>query len=347
MATKKKTGKKKTEKKRKRKPARSVNRKNLKRELIKSAVALTVLLLLVVVAGVLARHYLIRKQPVQVVGKPAVHRPVVVPVKKAKVHKAPVYKKPDHLPPRFEIYPKKEIPSPRPVVPPRPPLPEKLPKVAIIIDDLGYDTTIADKFAQLDAVLTFSILPYSPYQKKIAGKARARGFDVMLHLPMEPEEYPRIDPGPGALLTTMSPDELIRQLKADLDCIPHIRGVNNHMGSRLTADSDRMNQVFSVLKQRGLFFIDSRTTAGTRSDQSARLFKMPFAQRDVFLDHVNDPDHVRRQIRKLIRFAQIHGEAIGIGHPHPVTYDVLRELLPRLKQKVVLVPASRIVHIAG
>ena len=224
-------------------------------------------------------------------------------------------------------------------------MPKNLPKVSIIIDDLGYDSAIADKFIGLDARLTFSILPFSPFQKKIAGKARKNGIDVLLHLPMEPLEYPRIDPGPGALLTAMTPDELIRQLNADLDSLPYVTGVNNHMGSKMTAESDRMNQVFSVLKQRKLFFIDSRTTAETQSGQSARLFKVPYAQRDVFLDHVPKAEYIHSQMAKLIRYAETHGEAIGIGHPHAVTYEVLRELLPGLKSKVELVSASRVVRV--
>ncbi|MCK7503137.1 MAG: divergent polysaccharide deacetylase family protein [Desulfobacterales bacterium] len=151
----------------------------------------------------------------------------------------------------------------------------------------------------------------------------------MLHLPMEPVEYPEINPGPGTLLAAMPPDELLRVLEEDLRAVPHIRGVNNHMGSRLTARSEQLYQVFSVLKRRGLYFVDSRTTDETVCRPSARLFELPFAQRDVFLDHVHEPAAIRRQLRELVRIARLKGEAVAIGHPHPTTLAVLREEAPR------------------
>jgi hypothetical protein len=164
---------------------------------------------------------------------------------------------------------------------------------------------------------------------------------------MEPEEYPRVDPGPGTLLTTMSPDQLISQLQKNLDTLPSIKGVNNHMGSRLTAESSQLYQIFSILKKRGLFFVDSRTTAKTLCKPSARMFKIPFAQRDVFIDHHPKPEFIRKQINMLIEIANRHGEALGIAHPHMTTYKVLKEILPDLRQKVQLVPASAIVHVIG
>jgi len=108
-----------------------------------------------------------------------------------------------------------------------------------------------------------------------------------------------------------------------------------------------MYQIFSVLKKKGLFFIDSRTTAQTLCKPSARLFQIPFAQRDVFLDHRQDPAFIRRQLKELVRIAQQHGQAIGIGHPHTITYDILREMLPDLQKKVLLVPASKLVRPVG
>ena len=108
----------------------------------------------------------------------------------------------------------------------------------------------------------------------------------MLHLPMEPSEYPMVNPGPGALLSSMSADELIAQLKKDLQSVSSIKGVNNHMGSKMTQHSAQMYQIFSILKKEGLYFIDSRTTSKTLCKPSARLLQVPFAERDVFLDHI-------------------------------------------------------------
>jgi hypothetical protein len=219
--------------------------------------------------------------------------------------------------------------------------------VALIIDDLGYDKKIAQKFAQLNVTLTFSILPHSPFQQPIARLARSKGLEIMIHMPMEPVEYPQVDPGPGTLLTSMSPDELIDQLDQNLDTLPGAKGVNNHMGSRMTSESSQMYQIFSVLKKRGLYFIDSRTTAESLCEPSARLFQIPFAQRDVFIDHLLEPDFIRKQIKELIRIAKKNGEAVGIMHPHSMTIKVLQEMMPELKKQVHLVPASTVVHPVG
>jgi hypothetical protein len=294
---------------------------NLKTHLKRTFAGLFVLIILVVAAGVITHYLILRKQPVQPVG----------------IH-------PSVWPPQFEIYPEEIVIPPKPTPIPLPGLPGELPKVAIIIDDIGFDLKTANKFLQLDADLTFSLLPHTPAQKNFARKVSKKGLDVMLHLPMEPHEYPQVNPGPGALLTSMSPDELINQLKKNLDAVPGIKGVNNHMGSKMTTVSSQIYQIFSVLKQRELFFIDSLTTLNSLCKPSARLFQIPFAQRDVFIDHIVDPDFIRRQINQLIQIAHNRGEAVGIAHPHIETYTVLREMLPDLQKKVRIVPASQIVH---
>lgn len=263
----------------------------------------------------------------------------------AVVQKAPIYQEPEITPPKFEIFPEEELPYQPPIS--TPPEIKELPRVAIIIDDLGYNRKTAQKFLELDAVLTFSILPYSPFTKKIAKAAYDKGMDVMLHLPMEPIEYPAINPGPGVLLMSMSPDELIRQLNRDLDAVPEIKGVSSHMGSKMTAESDQMYQIFSVLKNRGLFFIDSRSTAHTVGRPSARLFKIPFAQRDVFIDHKPNANFIRRQLKTLVRIAQKRGQAVGIAHPSKTTLKILRQELPELQKQVELVPVSQLVKIIG
>ncbi|MFP4346971.1 MAG: divergent polysaccharide deacetylase family protein [Thermodesulfobacteriota bacterium] len=224
---------------------------------------------------------------------------------------------------------------------------EGIPRVAIIIDDVGYDRTIAENLLSLDAALTFSVLPHSPHRKVLISKIASQGRELMLHLPMEPIEYPKVDPGPDALITRMDPDRLLDRLEAHLNDMPEAAGVNNHMGSRMTARFPDMYRIFSVLKERRLFFIDSYTTPDSACLPSARLMRIPFARRDVFLDHSQDPADVRSQINRLIRLAEIYGEAVAIGHPHPVTYAVLKRELPRLLQRVEIVPASHLVHTVG
>jgi len=317
--------KRKIKKKRAKKKARK--KTSLTHSLSKLFSGFAILIALIFLAGFLAHHFMLRKEPV----KP------VQPEQKAPITQAPT----------FEIYPEKDIPPDKPALKPKTGISNELPKVAIIIDDLGYDRFIAKKFLALDGVFTFSVLPHSPFTKKIAKEAEAKGYDIMLHLPMEPIEYPAVNPGPGALLTSMSPDELIEQLKKDLDDVPAIKGVNNHMGSKMTAVSTQMYQIFSILKKRNLFFIDSRSTAKTVCKPSARLLKIPFAQRDIFIDHIPDPEFIRKQLRQLVRVAKRKGMAVGIAHPHKMTYTILRQELPDLKKKVRLVPASRIVHVSG
>ena len=281
--------------------------------------------------------------------------PVLSPPKKTVPLKIAKFEKPD-----FEIFPTEPILSRRAAATPAPdkktPLPESRkippatkndvrPMVVIIIDDFGYDMELAEKFLALDPALTCAVLPNSVYDQKIAALARKQGHELMLHQPMEPGEYPLVDPGPGALLTSMTPDQRIAQLNANIDRIPGICGINNHMGSKTTTLSDEMNQIFTVLKKRGLFFVDSRTTAASQCLSSARLFKVPFAERDVFLDHVRKESEIRTQIDQLVNIAEVHGRALGIGHPYEVTYEVLKKAMPELKKRVRLVPASAIVEV--
>lgn len=306
---------------------------------------------LVVMAGLLAgvvlfvaqQRYFTKKTHVKPV------HPVVRPLYPARVKPAPKTElKPKPAPkpvaiPAYEIYPPEPIPPP----PPKPVVKKGKPRVAIIIDDIGYKKGLAEKFMHLDVVFAYSILPDSPFHRELAGMAHKMGYPVMLHLPMEPMEYPTINPGPGALLCEMTPDQRIRMLRKDLAAVPYISGVNNHMGSRMTANSDDMNQILSILKLQGLFFIDSRTTAASVVRSSARLFHVPFAQRDVFLDNVLTSAAIEKQIRELVRIAEKNGEAIGIGHPHEETYEAIRKALPEIREKVRLVPVSDLVSVIG
>ena len=313
-------------KKKRRRPKKPIKRAAKgsiqKTYLLKAFIGLGILVLLVVIAGVLTHHLISKRYTVLSTTKPRFTKT-----------------------PKFEIYPKNEIPPHKPIPKNKPAVPIKLPQIAIIIDDIGYDKNIAQKFLDLDAVLTFSILPHSTHDKRIARIANSKGFDVMLHLPMEPNEYPLINPGPGVLLTSMSPDQLINQLNEDLDAVPFVKGVNNHMGSKMTTNAPQLYQIFSILKKRKLYFIDSRTTVDTLCRPSAQLLHVPFGQKDVFIDHIPEPDFIREQIHRLIKIAGSHGEAIGIAHPHTATYEVLREMLPEVKEKAILVRASDIVHI--
>jgi polysaccharide deacetylase 2 family uncharacterized protein YibQ len=217
-----------------------------------------------------------------------------------------------------------------------------LPRLAVIIDDLGYDRDAAALFGEIHLPLTMSILPATPYAKAIAQAARKKGCEIMLHLPMEPKNYPRLRPGPGALLTKMDAQEIRETIQRHLEEIPGIDGVNNHMGSCFTERSDKMKIVLTELKERRLFFVDSRTTRETVGYRLGRQLGVPVAQRSVFLDNNLSRKAIRFQMERLLRIARQEGYAVGIGHPHPDTFEVLRDYADRLKDEVEVVPASKL-----
>ena len=318
---------------------------------IKIAVALALLVGIVVGAGLALQRYL----PPAPDTTPALDRPKTPlaakktpPPTKHRKAAAPSKAAPTRVkPPVYEIYPANENVN-RSRTPIRPDIPiSGLPRVAIIIDDIGYDRGLARKFMAFDVPLTFSVLPDSPFGDILVKEIKAQGLELMLHQPMEPREYPKVNPGPGALLSTMTADELIAQLERNLDRLPGVRGVNNHMGSQLTTESSRMYQVFSVIKKRKLYFVDSRSTADTICRPSAHMFQVPFAERDIFLDHFQEAQFIRKQFRLLAKEARKHGQAIAIAHPHRLTVQIFKEMLPELQKQVQLVPASEIVHLIG
>jgi hypothetical protein len=335
---------------RKKKPAPARRRRKTakkpppRQNLIKIGIGLALLVGIVCGAGALLWHYAPppASHPLPTAGPQA---PAAKPKTPRVARTAPKPPPPKPDKPVYEVFPRKEIARKAPQRPPVPVPRDGRPRVAIIIDDIGYDRQLLRQLLALDVPLTFAVLPRSPFYRSAVKAIRARGREIMLHQPMEPEEYPQVDPGPGALLAAMSPDDLIAQLNRNLDALPGVKGVNNHMGSRLTAESTRMYQVFSVLKERRLFFVDSRSTVATVCRPSARMFQVPFAERDIFLDHFQDAGFVRKQFKALIREAEKHGQAVAIGHPYPVTVDIFREVLPALKKRVTLVSASKIVRV--
>lgn len=216
------------------------------------------------------------------------------------------------------------------------------PCIAIVVDDLGVDRRVAEELLSLDAPLTFSILPMQPYSRRIAKTAHARGREVILHLPLEPRGFPLKDPGEGALFVAMSDRELKRQLRKDLDAVPYIAGVNNHMGSRFMEHDAKVRLVLEELKGRGLFFLDSRTTSNSTGCRIARSLALRTGERDVFLDNETGVKDITAQVEQLVRIARKDGTAIGICHPYPATVTVLTTMIPRIKaQGIDIVPLSQ------
>ena len=219
------------------------------------------------------------------------------------------------------------------------------PRIAIVIDDLGGENKISQELLRWDLPITFSILPFMTYSKTLAEEAYRKGKEVILHLPMEPRGYPQTRPGEGVLLEEMDETRLLRQLSRDIEAVPHIKGVSNHMGSRLMEDPEKIRIVFSELKRRGLFFLDSRTTPQTVGLEVAQSVGLKAMERSLFIDHSSDEDEIKQKLDRLIQFSLSTGKAVGIGHPHPSTLKSLKEMIPRIKEKgIEIVPLSAVME---
>lgn len=218
------------------------------------------------------------------------------------------------------------------------------PKLAIILDDVGSDPSAVDQVFALHYPLTLSVLPLHQHSTAIADEAHRRGYQVMLHLPMESIGNEVSEP--RQLRLGMNSLQVSSDLGGMLSSVPYAVGVNNHQGSLATSNPALMAELMPLLRQRHLFFIDSRTTAATVAFDAAEHDGVPCAYRNVpFLDDVQEASAIRRQLELAIHGAKEKGEAIAIGHPHNETLQVLREMLPQVQaQGVQLVHASALVH---
>ncbi len=222
-------------------------------------------------------------------------------------------------------------------------------ELAIILDDLGHDRSAADSLLALPFPLTISVLPHLPLSAEVAEEAYRRGDQIMLHLPMEP--LSEGDASEGAtpeeieLRVGMNQGEVTSALDGMLATVPHAAGVNNHQGSRATADPALMKALMPALREHGLFFIDSRTTAMTVAYDNAERAGVRAASRKVFLDDTPTREAILAQLDLAARDALRDGSAIAIGHPHPATIAALSEGVPRLEARGIrLVFASDLVH---
>jgi polysaccharide deacetylase 2 family uncharacterized protein YibQ len=217
-------------------------------------------------------------------------------------------------------------------------------RLAIILDDLGYDRAAADALLALPFPLTVSVLPHLPLSTEVAEEAFRRGDQVLLHLPMEPL-VDGAKPEEQELRVGMNAAQVEDALAGMLETVPHVVGVNNHQGSRATADPALMQELMPALRQRGLFFIDSRTTAATVAYVAAEQSQVRAASRKVFLDDTPTREAILAQLELAARDAVRDGTAIAIGHPHPATIVALTEGVPRLEARGIrLVFASDVVQ---
>jgi polysaccharide deacetylase 2 family uncharacterized protein YibQ len=218
-------------------------------------------------------------------------------------------------------------------------------KVAIIIDDMGYNLDTIQEICSFQKPLTVSILPFSPFAQETALIAHQNNLEVMLHLPLESVNNNSENDITGLIHSSMSAEEIRRTLDTSLEQIPYIKGVNNHMGSRITSNEIFMNIILDTLKEQDLFFVDSRTTTRSIAYDAAQRMKIPSAYRHVFLDGKNQEDYIKGKLIELFRLAQKNEQAVGICHPIDETLKVLRENLHLAdKYELDLVFVSQIVE---
>ncbi|MEH6546480.1 MAG: divergent polysaccharide deacetylase family protein [Sneathiella sp.] len=216
------------------------------------------------------------------------------------------------------------------------------PIIALIIDDVGLSRDRVQDLVDLPELLTLAYLPYAPAIQSKVEMARLRGHEVMLHLPMQPSDN-HTDPGPDALLVGLSDEEIRRRTIKNLDSFDGYVGVNNHMGSRFTADGRLMAIVMDIMAQRGLLFLDSKTTPRSTGYKLAVQRGMPSAKRDIFIDNIIEEAAILKQLKKVEKIAVRKGVAIAIGHPHKQTISALKKWLPLAADKgFIFLPVSAI-----
>lgn len=200
--------------------------------------------------------------------------------------------------------------------------------ISIIIDDIGYRLEEARELISLSANLTYAVLPNAPQARQLASLAHQRGKEVMLHMPMQSTLGEAAEE--GVLALDMEEQEVKRALLQAFNKVPHAIGMNNHQGSLLTRHPGHMTWVMKAMREENYFFVDSRTAKQSVAAKIAIEQGVAVVTRDVFLDHIIEEENIKQQFNVLIKQAQEKGYAVGIGHPHPETLSVLRDMLPTL-----------------
>jgi hypothetical protein len=219
-------------------------------------------------------------------------------------------------------------------------------QVALIMDDMGNSLETLDEIVALGRPITVSVLPYSAHAAETARMAHERGLEVLLHLPLESiNNHEAMADTEGLIMAMMTEPAIVAAFEASYDRVPFAAGTNNHMGSRFTAERDLMRMILKPIKERGLFFVDSRTTAKTVALEEAQKMGVRSTQRDVFLDADEDRGRIRGRLIELLQKARKKGRAVGICHPFPETLAVLKSSLFLLDSyNLEAVPVSRLVR---
>jgi polysaccharide deacetylase 2 family uncharacterized protein YibQ len=212
------------------------------------------------------------------------------------------------------------------------------PTIAIVIDDMGNHLENGSRLIDLPYPITLSFLPERRHTQTLIEKAKLNNKEIMLHSPMQ--NSLGIALGKGGLTEDMSEMQVKQTLRRSFISVPYMTGLNNHMGSKLTTNSETMKWVMEVVQQHPFFFLDSRTTAKSVAAKLAIQHKIPTIKRDIFLDHFQSRKFVQKQFLKLIETAKKKGTAIGIAHPHTVTVDYLSWALTKLDEKGISVASA-------
>lgn len=218
-------------------------------------------------------------------------------------------------------------------------------RIAIVIDDIGYLKENGQRAVALPHAVTLSVLPFTPHAQTLTHAATEAGKELMLHVPMEPQN--QVPWEPGGLSSDLTLAQRHLALEKMLEAVPMAVGINNHMGSKFTEDRQAMVWLMSTLKRHQLFFVDSRTTAASQGWAMAQATGLPTVQRDIFLDNDASVAAIEEQLEKLVALAQRKGHAVAIAHPRSATLDVLEKQLPALAARgVQLVPVSHLLPAA-
>ena len=217
-------------------------------------------------------------------------------------------------------------------------------ELAIVIDDVGYSLKYGQRAVDLPAAVTLAVLPYAPHTQTLAHRAELAGHDIIIHQPMEPHPSAHVRTEEETLTMSMSQDQLRNAFRRALDAVPQRTGVSNHTGSLLTAHRQPMVSLMEELNGRGLFFLDSRTTAKTVAERVALEFGVPTIKRDVFLDHDRSPAAIERAFNKAVKIARKRGYAVLVGHPYRESIEFLEQRLWVMDADVKLISAKALAH---
>jgi polysaccharide deacetylase 2 family uncharacterized protein YibQ len=213
-------------------------------------------------------------------------------------------------------------------------------RMAIVIDDMGEDVGLARDLAKFDVPMAFSIWPDSSHREEVLKIAKASGREIFIHLPMQPKGYPKVAPGPHALLTSMTADQIRDTVRRSVKRVHGAIAINNHMGSEFTEFRPGMRAALTTMHEEGLFFLDSRTSAASIAVSEAKRIGLRVQQRDVFLDNDLSVPAIVKQLRKAEAAARQHGNVIAIGHPHKETVAALRAWLKEKDASVQIVTVT-------